>query len=446
LIEDLKDIFAAAVEAVDPYTAVKNSLRVEDGSLFVEKKGGGVKIPLPKDGRIVAVGAGKGTAPMAQALEDILGERLSGGVICVKDGHSLPLKKIRVHEASHPLPDERSLAAGEDILSTVSALGEGDLLISLLSGGGSALLTLPAEGVSLKELREVTEALLASGAAIDEVNALRKHLSRVKGGRLALAASPAKVLNLALSDVIGDSLDVIASGPFTADSSTFEDAWAVVERYSLEDKIPVSVGRFLKLGLSGNEAETPKIGDRRVDSVVNCIVGSNRKSLEAAARRAIELGYEPVILTSTLSGEARDAARFLAAIAKESLAYGDPAPPPVSFIAGGETTVTVRGPGKGGRNQEMALAFSLLIEGAEGVAMLSGGTDGTDGPTDAAGGAVDGTTAARARALGLDPRAALEENDSYNLLDGAGALVKTGPTRTNVMDVQVILLAPNREK
>jgi len=446
LIGDLKDIFSSAIEAVDPYNAVKNSLRLEGGFLLVGKKGGEVKIRLPEKGRIVAVGAGKGSAPMAQALEEVFGEALTSGVICVKDGHALPLKTIKVHEASHPVPDARSLAAGEEILSAVSALGEDDLLISLLSGGGSALLTLPAEGISLKELREVTETLLASGASIGEVNAIRKHLSRVKGGRLALAAYPAKVVNLALSDVIGDSLDVIASGPFTADASTFEEAWGVVERYSIEDKLPLSVSTLLKRGVAGEAEETPKEGDPRVDGVTNCIVGSNRKSLEAAAKRSRELGYKPVILTSTLSGEARSAARFLASIAKESLAYGDPATPPVSFIAGGETTVTLKGSGKGGRNQEMALAFSLFIEGISGVAMLSCGTDGTDGPTDAAGGAVDGQTAARARLMGLDPEASLEDNDSYNLLEGVGALVKTGPTRTNVMDVQVILLAPNREK
>jgi glycerate 2-kinase len=442
--QDALTIFNAAVEAVDPYRAVRLNVEVDGDELVVATAGGAVRLPLPKAGRgrVLVVGAGKGTAPMAQALEEILGDRLDQGIICVKDGHGLDLGRVEVLEASHPVPDERGVKAGERILELVAGAGADDLVIGALSGGGSALLTLPLVGVALDDLAALTDMLLASGAEIGEINALRKHLSQVKGGRLAAAAAPARVVNLALSDVIGDRLDVIASGPFTADPSTFADGWGVVERYGLADKIPPSVVKCLKAGVAGEIPETPKPGDEKVDSVVHSVVGSNRKSLDAAADKARLLGYTPIILSSVLEGEAREAAGFLAAVAIEALERGDPIAPPACILTGGETTVTIRGQGKGGRNQELALALAAHIEGMDGVVALSGGTDGNDGPTDAAGGLVDGSTVERGRQAGLDLDETLSRNDSYHYLDRVGDLVRTGPTRTNVMDVQLLLVRP----
>ncbi|MDW7710139.1 MAG: glycerate kinase [Deferrisomatales bacterium] len=438
-------MFHAAVDAADPRRAVHAHLRRDGDRLAVRAGAGEVFVPLPRPGRgrVIVVGAGKGAAPMARAVEEILEGQVWGGVVCVKDGHGSPLERVRVLEAAHPMPDERGVRAAEQILDLVRGAGEGDLVLSVLSGGGSALLTLPAPGVSLDDLRALTDLLLASGADIGQINALRKHLSQVKGGRLAAAAQPARVVNLVLSDVVGDRLDVIASGPFTADPSTFSEARGILERYRLTPRVPPAVLRALEAGERGELAETPKPGDPALGAVVHAVVGSNRLSLEAAAVKARELGYRPLILSSRLQGEAREAARFLAAIAVESRASGEPVSPPACLLAGGETTVTLRGKGKGGRNQELALALALELAGCPGIVGLSGGTDGTDGPTDAAGAVCDEATAARARALGLEPRRHLEGNDSYPLFAALGDLLLTGPTRTNVMDVQVLLVGAN---
>lgn len=435
-------VFKAAVAAADPRQAVGAHLRVEGDRLAVRTASGEVWVPLPRPGpgRVIVVGAGKGSAPMAQAVEEVLGGRVWGGVVCVKDGHGAPLERVRVFEASHPVPDGRGVRAAQEILALVRDTGEEDLVVSVLSGGGSALLTLPAPGVDLDDLRALTDLLLASGADIGEINVLRKHLSQVKGGRLAAAARPARVVNLVLSDVVGDRLDVIASGPFSADPSTFAQAQEILGRYGLADRVPSAVRRTLEAGERGEIPETPKEGDPALGGVVHAVVGSNRLSLEAAAEKARALGFRPLILSSRLQGEAREAARFLTAIAVESRVSGDPVPPPACLLAGGETTVTLRGGGKGGRNQELALALALELEGWPGLAGLSGGTDGTDGPTDAAGAVSDHTTVARARALGLDPRRHLDGNDSYPFFDSLGDLLRTGPTRTNVMDIQVLLV------
>ncbi len=434
-------MFGAAVEAAEPGRAVRSHVSVAGDRLEVRAPQGTVRLPLPGSGRVLVVGAGKGSAPMAAALEGLLGDRISAGLVCVKDGHGVPLERIEVVEAAHPVPDRRGVEAARRILTIAESAGEGDLVVSVLSGGGSALLTLPAEGVDLEDIQALTRDLLRSGATIGEINTLRKHLSRVKGGRLAAAAHPARVLNLVLSDVIGDRLDVIASGPFTADPTTFADAREILERRGLWDRAPESVRRVIREGLEGRVPETPKPGDPRLEGVVQVIVGSNRKSLDAAAGRARSLGYEPLILTSRLQGEAREVARAIVAMAQEARSTGVPVAPPACLLFGGETTVTLRGDGKGGRNQEMAVAMALELQGWEGIVALSGGTDGTDGPTDAAGGVAVPSAAARAAALGLDPLEFLARNDSYHLLEALGDLIRTGPTRTNVMDVQVVLVA-----
>jgi hydroxypyruvate reductase len=385
---------------------------------------------------------------MAQAAERALGKRIAGGWINTKDGHLAPLRRITLHEASHPVPDARGVEGAKRIAQIASEAGEGDLLLCLISGGGSALLPLPLEPVTLEEKQEATRLLLACGATIHEINAVRKHLSAIKGGRLARLAQPAHVLALLLSDVIGDPLDVIASGPTAPDSSTFATAWAVIEKYGLQDKIPPRARQILQAGLAGELEETPKPGDACFARTRNLVVGSNRIAVDAAAREARELGYRPLVLSTTIEGETRDIALMHAAIAREILSTGRPARPPVCVISGGETTVTLRGQGLGGRNQEFALAAALALEGLAGVLAFSAGTDGTDGPTPAAGAMADGATVARAAALGLDARRMLAANDSYHFFEPLGDLVMTGPTGTNVMDVRLLLVAqpPRRGK
>jgi hydroxypyruvate reductase len=416
---------------------------IKDESLTVDSVTGLVQVPLPRtdQGRIFVVGAGKGSAPMAQALEDLLGDRIAAGLVCVKDGHGAPTKRIEIREAAHPVPDQRGTEAAGRILEMVQGAGKNDLVLSAISGGGSALLTLPAAGVTLDDLRGLTNELLGCGASIDEINALRKHLSRVKGGRLARAAHPATVVNLMLSDVVGDRLDVIASGPFSADFSTFAEAREILDRYRILDRIPAPVREVIAAGVRGEIPETPKSGDPALVNVVHAVVGSNELSLKAAARRAEQLGYHSLMLSSLVEGEAREVARVLAAIAKQCRSSGFPVPPPACILAGGETTVSIQGTGLGGRNQELALALALALDGWPGIVGLSGGTDGNDGPTDAAGAVVGHDTVSRARSQGLDPRRFLADNDSYHFFDPLGDLIRTGPTRTNVMDVQVLLVA-----
>jgi glycerate 2-kinase len=422
-------IFRAAVAAADPRRTVRETLRLAGLSRFR---------------RIFVVGAGKASAAMAQAAEQALGRRITGGWINTKDGHGAPLARITVHEASHPVPDARGVEGARRIAEIAAQAGEGDLLLCLISGGGSALLPLPMPPVTLEDKQETTRLLLACGATIHEINAVRKHLSAIKGGRLARLAWPAHVLSLLLSDVIGDPLDVIASGPTAPDTSTFASAWAVVEKYGLAGKIPAAARELLQQGLAGKVEETPKPDDPCFRRVTNRIVGSNRLAVDAAVRKARELGYRPLVLSTTIEGETRDIAAMHAAIAREIVAAGRPARPPVCVISGGETTVTLRGGGLGGRNQEFALAAAIALEGVPGVLVFSAGTDGTDGPTPAAGAMADGATVSRAAALGLDARRMLAANDSYHFFEPLGDLVVTGPTGTNVMDVRLMLVRPRR--
>ena len=434
--EHALQIFQAGLQAVDPVEAIRRHVTLNDNVLRISDR----QFNLKDYDRILVVGAGKAVAPMAKAVEDLLGNRISDGVIVVKDEHGLPLKKIKVREASHPVPDERGVKGTEEILSLVETAGRRDLIICLISGGGSALLIAPVHDISLEDKRNATKLLLACGATIHEFNAVRKHLSRAKGGRLAQMAYPATVTSLILSDVVGDDLDVIASGPTVPDSSTFDDAEQILKGYGIWDQLPPTVRDHLAKGTSGPIEDTPKSDNAAFQQCSQVLVGTNLQALKAAGQEAKRLGYHPLILSSKVEGEAREVAKFYAAIASEVLSSGNPLKPPVCVLAGGETTVTLKGDGRGGRNQEFALAAALAITGLDNVVVLSGGTDGTDGPTDAAGAMADGTTVARALEKGLDPKDFLRRNDSYTLFQHLENLLMTGPTRTNVMDMYMLLV------
>ena len=432
----LEDIFMAGVKAVDPERAVQKYVRRQGNQLFV----GDCSYILDKYKRIFLIGAGKGTAPMAKALEDILGERLTKGLIIVKYGHGIPLEKTRILEADHPIPDDAGLRATKELLRQAQECTKEDLILCAFSGGGSALLPAPLSPITLDQKQTTTRLLLECGATIDEINAIRKHLSRSKGGWLAKEAYPATIVSLLLSDVIGDRLDVIASGPTVPDESTYSDCIKIIDRYKLGDRLPKGVTDYFIKGAAGSLPETPKPGDPVFSNVQNLIVGNNRESLLAAQVRALSLGYNTIVLSSQIEGEAREVAQVFGAIGKEISQANLPISPPACIIAGGETTVTIQGRGKGGRNQELALASAIAIDGWEGISLLSAGTDGTDGPTDAAGAIVNGTTCKRARQANLYPRDFLLGNDSYTFFESLGDLLKTGPTRTNVMDIICMLV------
>jgi len=432
----LEDIFRAGLKAVDPERAVQKYVRLQGNQLFV----GDRSYILDSYKRIFLVGAGKGTAPMAKALEDILGERLTNGLIIVKYGHGIPLEKTRILEADHPIPDDAGLRATKELLKQAQECTKEDLIMCAFSGGGSALLPAPSSPITLDQKQATTRLLLECGATINEINAIRKHLSCSKGGWLAKEAYPATVISLLLSDVIGDRLDVIASGPTVPDESTYSDCIKIIDRYKLSDRLPKSVAEYFKKGAAGSLPETPKAGDPVFSKVQNLIVGNNRESLLAAKERALSLGYNTIVLSSQIEGEAREVAQVFAAIGKEISQANLPISPPACVIAGGETTVTIQGRGKGGRNQELALACAIAIDGWGGISLLSAGTDGTDGPTNAAGAIVNGTTCKRARQTNLDPRDFLLANDSYTFFESLGDLLKTGPTRTNVMDIICMLV------
>ena len=383
-------------------------------------------MPAGEFDRIILIAVGKAACPMAAAVQEIAGDRLDTALVVTKKGHAA-LGSCNVIEAGHPVPDANSLRASETVTRMVHLLGERDLLILGISGGASALLSAPAAPVTLADKQQTTDLLLRAGATINELNAVRKHLSTLKGGRLAALAYPAKIVSLILSDVIGDPLDVIASGLTIADPTTLEDARAVLLKHGLWDHVPESVRKRLEAG-----PETPKPGDPIFQNVENVIIGSNRLALEAAGVKAEALGYNTKILSSTVEGEARLVAREHAEILNRTV-------PPACILSGGETTVTVRGTGKGGRNQEFALAAALEIDGRDNLAILCAGTDGSDGPTDAAGAFACSDTVKRAIQLGLDPVDHLERNNSYPFFDLLGDLVKTGPTGTNVMDVNIML-------
>ena len=430
------EIFGAAVQAVDPAAAIHRHMKREGARLTI----GGEVLDLAAVRQIVVIGLGKAGASMAVAVEEILGERIQRGVVVTKYGHVQPMKTIRLHEAGHPVPDEAGIAGAQAILACVKGLGSEDLVLVLISGGGSALTPAPVGGISLAEKQALTKALLACGADIREMNILRKHISRIKGGQLARAAQPAQVRTLILSDIVGDPLDAIASGPTVPDPTTYADALGILDKYRIRQEIPAEIRTHLEAGAAGKVSETPKPTDPLFARVKSLMVASNIQALEAAKAEAQRLGLRAMILSSFVEGETRDVARMHAALALEVLASGNPVTPPVCFITGGETTVTLKGKGKGGRNQEFALAAALDIAGLRDVVVLSAGTDGTDGPTDAAGAIADGDTLERAVAAGLKPRAALDGNDAYPFFERLSDLIITGPTRTNVMDVRLVLV------
>ncbi len=436
LRKDALRIFAMALEAADAASAVRRHFTRSENYL----QAGELRLNLNEYDRLSLVAVGKAAPAMAEAIEEVMGGELDRGLVVTKHGHRRDsLRRCIQIEAGHPIPDGSGERAARSVQELVRDLNVRDLLIVAISGGASALLPAPVFPVTLDAKRKTTDLLLKAGADIRQLNAVRKHLSFLKGGRLAALAYPATVLSLLLSDVIGDDLDVIGSGPTAADNSTFAEAVAVLENFRLLHRVPAAVRVRLQEGAAGLIEETPKPGDPIFRKVHNIIVGSNRLALDAAAQEARELGYCALILSSRLEGETREIASQQAKILRNVITSGDPIPTPACLLSGGETTVTVRGAGKGGRNQEFALAAAPGIAGINGAAVLSAGTDGTDGPTDAAGAIATGSTVARAQHLGLSVEDHLARNNSYAFFDALGDLVRTGPTGTNVMDVHVML-------
>jgi len=438
--QNLKEIasavFQAAVRAVAPETCVRRHLRLSENRL----KAGETEYSLDQIDRLYLVGAGKASAAMARAVEEVLEDRITDGVILTKYGHAVELKHCKVIEAGHPVPDENGVRGTHALLDLVSNAGPEDLILCLVSGGGSALSPAPAEGIRLADKQKTTRLLLKCGATIHEINTLRKHLSQIKGGRLCTAANGARIVSLILSDVVGDDLDIIASGMTAPDPSRFEDCFDILSKYSLTGKIPDTVHEHLTTGRDGQTAETPKPEDSVFERVQNRIVGSLSDALAAAEAEARRKGYPPLLLSSMIQGEAKEVAKVLCGIAREVQRSGKPTPAPVCLLSGGETTVTVKGDGLGGRNMELALAAGISLAGTPGMLLLSAGTDGNDGPTDAAGAFADGSTISRAAASGRSASEYLARNDSYHFFEPLEDLFITGPTRTNVMDLQVLLV------
>ena len=435
----LQELFYAAVEAASPYSAVRNNLRFSASSkkLTIKKQ---ISLDLRPYRRIFVIGAGKGVCPMAKAVEEILGESITGGLVVTRYGHSLTLKRIEVLEAGPPIPDASGVAAAERIIKIAERAGEDDLVIFLLTGGASALVPSPAGGISLTDKQKVTRLLVNSGATIDEINVVRKHLSRIKGGRLAETAFPAKVLTLIVSDVVGSDMSSIGSGPTAPDPTTFKGALKILKRYAIYSRAPRDITAFLRKGAKGAVVETPKPGHRAFERCVNVILTDNATALAAAKKKGASLGLKTLILSSTITGNTREAAGFFASILKEIKGSGNPVSRPACVLMGGETTLKVTGRGKGGRNQEFALACAITLAGATGVSVLAAGTDGTDGPTVAAGAFSMPDTLKKAQALGLDPEKYLVANDSYNFFKPVNGLFITGPTGANVMDVMIGLV------
>ena len=414
----LQGLFEAAIAAADPAIGVPGQL------------------PAAPLGRTLVVGAGKAAAAMARAVEDHWPGELSGLVV-TRYGHGVPCARIEVVEAAHPVPDEAGRAAAGRILAAVQGLTSDDLVLVLVSGGGSALLALPFEGITLADKQQINRALLKSGAGIEEMNCVRKHLSAIKGGRLAAAAYPARVLTLVISDVPGDDPAVVASGPTVADDTTCEDALAILAKYRIA--VPPNVQAVLESGVG----ETPKTGDLRLAHCETRVIATAQASLAAAAEAARAAGVDALVLGDAIEGEAREVAKAMAGMAKSCARHGVPARPPCVLLSGGETTVTVRGQGRGGRNAEFLLALAVALDGAPGIHALAGDTDGIDGTEDNAGALLTAATLARARAAGIDARARLADNDGHGFFAALGDLVVTGPTRTNVNDFRAIYIEGN---
>ncbi len=436
LKSDARAIFEAGLKAVDPEVAIHKHLKRSGNKLHLNDK----EYDLSGFENIYVIGMGKAAAAMAKAVEEIIGDQLTTGIVNVKYGHIAPLEKIKINEAAHPVPDDSGISGSQEIIELLKKTGEKDLVLCLISGGGSALLPCPAEGLTLEDKQVVTQSLLECGADIHEINSIRKHISAVKGGRLAALVYPSTLISLILSDVIGDNLDVIASGPTVLDTHTFHDCRNIINKYKLNKKVPGRVIEYIERGCNGEIEDTPKADSPVFEHTQNAIVGSNILALEAAKQKAQDLGYNSLILSTFIHGETEDVAKVHTAIAKEINSSGNPVNKPACIISGGETTVTIEGKGQGGRNQEFALAAAIDIEGLGNVVVLSGGTDGNDGPTDAAGAIADGTTIKRAKELDLNAFEYLRENNSYNFFQPLGDLLITGPTNTNVMDLRLVVV------
>jgi glycerate 2-kinase len=433
----LTTLFATAVSAVDPQQLVQRVVRVKDNILLLQA--GEQLLTVPLSERVLVVGAGKGAGFLAEGLEAILDQRIAGGVIIVPSGQTAILHRVTLVNGEHPLPGPGSVSGAKQIAALLSHRQASDLICVCLTGGASSLLVSPASGISLREKIAVNRLLLACGADIHEVNTVRKHLSQVKGGGLARWAFPNPLVSLLLSDVIGDDISTIGSGPTAPDTGTFRDAWTILDRYSLLEQVPPSVLTRFRKGLAGSIPETPKPGDPVFARVHNVVVGSNRLALAAAATAAQRSGFLPHVLPSALSGDTTEAAKSFSSTLRALL---QACREPVCLLAGGETTVRVVGQGKGGRNQEFALAAAGELQQEEGWTLLSAGSDGIDGPTDAAGAFVDSHTIARARQQGLDPYFFLKNNDAYTFFSALDDLFLPGPTGTNVMDIKIALLFP----
>jgi glycerate 2-kinase len=429
-------IFQASLRGADPRRCVKRFLKVEQGILSA----GNFRKRVKDFDRIIVVGAGKASALMAQAAEEVLKEKIDHGVIITKKGPEVSLERIRLYFGGHPLPDEEGAKGTERIMEILSRAGEDDLVLCLISGGGSALLVAPCEGIGLEDKKRMTQLLLECGATIDEINTIRKHISRVKGGRLAKAAFPAQTVSLILSDVIGDRIDSIASGPTAPDPTTFEDCFEILKRYNLMERVPAPIKLFLQANKGKQGTETVKPGDPVFARVENVIVGSNLLALKEAETEAKALGFHTLLLSAAISGDTRKAAERHALLAQEIRRGKSQPSPPACVISGGETTVVVKGEGKGGRNQEFVLTAAMQIDGLKDVVISSMNTDGIDGPTDACGAMCDGLSVSRAKKMNLDPEDYLERNDSYHFFEKLDDLIKTGPTNTNVMDIHILLV------
>jgi len=433
---DAIEIFQAGLQAVAPGEAIKKFCQLDGETLRVD--GCNYNLSLFRD--IFVLGVGKAGASMAKAVEEILGERISTGLITVKYGHLEELEKIKIQEAGHPVPDQNGYVGAQAIYDLASSADKETLVLCLFSGGGSALMPLPVDGVTLEDKQNTTKVLLACGADIHEINTVRKHLSVIKGGGLARAVYPATLVTLILSDVVGDDLDSIASGPSVPDSKTFHDCKAIFAKYAIEHEIPAAVLQYVESGLAGTVPETPKTGQEFFEKTQNVVVASNFNALLKAKEKADELGYNSCLLSSMIEGETSDVAVNHVAICAEIELHGYPVKKPACLLSGGETTVTIKGTGKGGRNQEFVLAAALRMAEMENCVVLSAGTDGSDGPTDAAGAIADNTTLERAALKDLDPREYLNNNDSYHFFEELDDLYKTGPTNTNVMDLRILLV------
>jgi glycerate 2-kinase len=432
--QDAINIFLAGIESVKPDNLIERYVSVEGETLQVEK----ISFDLSEIKNIYVVGAGKASASMAQSLESILGSRITEGHIITKYKHAVPLEFIDITEAGHPVPDENGIKGTEKILSIVNKAEKDDLVICLISGGGSALMADVLEGCTISDLQTVNNILLKSGANINEMNCIRKHLSKVKGGQLARAAAPATVLSLILSDVIGDPLDVIASGPTAPDPTTFADAISIISKYKIENEIPEQIIRVLREGFEGKRQETLKDSDKILLHLNNLIIGTNNLALKTAIEKAESLGFESQIITNKLEGDVTTVARYIIEIVrsvkKEKINQKS------CLLFAGEPTIKVQGKGLGGRNQHLALMVAGMLKDLPGITFLSGGTDGTDGLTDAAGAVVDSFTSKNASDLGLDIEQYIYKCDSYTFFKKAGGLIITGPTQTNVMDLMVVLI------